>query len=91
MRAKLGLNARGHHEHGRGTSTNRRPPPAARWALGIVLCVAGVGHLTARRVAFQAQVPYRTAGSWPVVGGGEERSITTATHHTRTPGATVSG
>ena len=29
----------------------------ARWALGIVLCVAGVGHLTAQRVEFQAQVP----------------------------------
>jgi len=29
----------------------------ARWALGIVLCVTGVGHLTTQRVAFQAQVP----------------------------------
>ncbi len=29
----------------------------ARWVLGIVLCVAGVGHLTDQRVEFQAQVP----------------------------------
>ena len=29
----------------------------ARWALGIVLGIAGIGHLTAQREEFQAQVP----------------------------------
>jgi len=29
----------------------------ARWVLGAFLIVAGTGHLTAQRIAFQAQVP----------------------------------
>ena len=38
----------------RGESTGRT---VARWALGGVLLVAGIGHLTTQREEFQAQVP----------------------------------
>lgn len=37
-------------------STDRLRTPS-RWLLGLVLLVAGIGHLTTQRTEFQAQVP----------------------------------
>lgn len=39
------------------TITHKQVRTLARWGLGAALIVAGTGHLTAQRQAFQAQVP----------------------------------